>query len=64
LTTTKVRPGKTWDISASDLAMRLKMGEKLRLIDVREPHELAISSLPEEENFPLGQLAGRLSETG
>jgi adenylyltransferase/sulfurtransferase len=42
--------------------MRLKMGEKLRLIDVREPHELAISSLPEEENFPLGQLAGRLSE--
>ena len=54
--------GKNWDISASDLAMRLKMGEKLRLIDVREPHELAISSLPEEENFPLGQLAGRLSE--
>jgi sulfur-carrier protein adenylyltransferase/sulfurtransferase len=54
--------GKNWDISASDLAMRLKMGEKLRLIDVREPHELAISSLPEEENFPLGQLAARLSE--
>jgi adenylyltransferase/sulfurtransferase len=54
--------GKNWDISASDLARRLKIGEKLRLIDVREPHELAISSLPEEENFPLGQLAGRLSE--
>jgi adenylyltransferase/sulfurtransferase len=54
--------GKNWDISASDLAMRLKMGEKLRLIDVREPHELAISSLPGEENIPLGQLAGRLSE--
>jgi len=54
--------GKNWDISASDLALRLQNGEKLRLIDVREPHELAISSLPGEENIPLGQLAARLSE--
>jgi adenylyltransferase/sulfurtransferase len=54
--------GKDWDISATDLALRLKNGEKLRLIDVREPHELVISSLPGEENFPLGQLAGRLPE--
>ena len=54
--------GKNWDISAADLALRLQHGEKLRLIDVREPHELAISSLPEEENFPLGQLAARLPE--
>jgi adenylyltransferase/sulfurtransferase len=54
--------GKNWDISATDLALRLKNGEKIRLIDVREPHELAISSLPGEENIPLGQLAGRLSE--
>ena len=54
--------GKNWDISASDLAKRLKNGEKLRLIDVREPHELAISSLPGEENIPLGQLAAHLPE--
>jgi adenylyltransferase/sulfurtransferase len=54
--------GKNWDISASELAARLRGGEKIRLIDVREPHELAISSLPAEENFPLGQLAARLSE--
>jgi adenylyltransferase/sulfurtransferase len=54
--------GKNRDISASDLALRLKAGEKLRLIDVREPHELAISSLPGEENIPLGQLAAHLSE--
>jgi adenylyltransferase/sulfurtransferase len=54
--------GKNWDISATDLALRLQCGEKLRLIDVREPHELAISSLPGEENFPLGQLAARLPE--
>ena len=54
--------GMDWDISATDLAARLRNGEKIRLIDVREPHELAISSLPGEEVFPLGQLAARLSE--
>jgi len=54
--------GKNWDISASDLALRLQNGEKIRLIDVREPHELAISSLPGGENIPLGQLAARLPE--
>src|SRR5664280_75283 len=54
--------GKNWDISARDLALRLQNGEKLLLIDVREPHELAISSLPGEENIPLGQLAAHLSE--
>jgi len=54
--------GKNWDISVTELAARLRGGEKLRLIDVREPHELAISALPGEENFPLGQLASRLAE--
>ena len=51
-----------WDISATDLAARLQRGEKIRLIDVREPHEVEISSIPGEELFPLGQLADRLSE--
>jgi sulfur-carrier protein adenylyltransferase/sulfurtransferase len=54
--------GREWDISATDLAARLQRGEKIRLIDVREPHELAISSLPGEQLIPLGQLAARLSE--
>ena len=56
--------GMDWDISATDLALRLKNGEKLRLIDVREPHELAISSLPGEENFPLGPAGGAPARTG
>ena len=34
----------------------------LKLLDVREPHELQISALPNALNIPLGQLAGRLSE--
>jgi rhodanese-related sulfurtransferase len=34
----------------------------LKLLDVREPHELQISALPGATNIPLGTLAARLSE--
>ncbi len=54
--------GLNWDITATDLAAKLQHGKKIRLIDVREPHEVAISSMPGEELFPLGQLAARLPE--
>ncbi|PWH18988.1 MAG: molybdenum cofactor biosynthesis protein MoeB [Anaerolineae bacterium] len=54
--------GKEWDISATELAQKLKNGERLRLIDVREPHELEISQIPGAQLIPLGQLAARLSE--
>jgi adenylyltransferase/sulfurtransferase len=54
--------GEGWDISAVDLAARLKNGSPLRLLDVREPHELEISHLPGANLIPLGQLASRLSE--
>ncbi len=53
---------RKWEISATELAARIERGEKIRLIDVREPHEVAISSLPGEELYPLGQLAARLHE--
>jgi adenylyltransferase/sulfurtransferase len=49
------------DISATELAQRLK-SNGIVLLDVREPHELAISSLPAAINIPLGMLAARLSE--
>jgi adenylyltransferase/sulfurtransferase len=54
--------GKDWDISATELAQRIQRGEKLRLIDVREPHELEISYIAGAELFPLGELASRLPE--
>lgn len=54
--------GQDWDISAEELAERLKKGDPVRLIDVREPHELEISNIPGARLIPLGQLAGRLSE--
>jgi adenylyltransferase/sulfurtransferase len=53
--------GADWDISARELAARLERNH-IRLIDVREPHELEISRIPGADLFPLGQLASRLSE--
>ena len=51
-----------WEIDPTDLAKRLEQGERVRLIDVREPHELEISSIEGAELFPLGSLAARLHE--
>ncbi|HET9911875.1 MAG TPA: molybdopterin-synthase adenylyltransferase MoeB [Anaerolineales bacterium] len=53
--------GANWDITAPELAERVKTNH-LKLVDVREPHELEISKLPDATNIPLGQLAARLSE--
>ncbi len=53
--------GAGWDITAAELAERVKSNH-LKLIDVREPHELEISALPSAVNIPLGQLAARLPE--
>ncbi len=54
--------GGGWDISAGELAGRLKLGNHIRLLDVREPHELQISRIEGATLIPLGQLASRLSE--
>ena len=54
--------GREWDITAPELAERLKQGNHIHLIDVREPHELEIAHLEDATLIPLGQLASRLSE--
>jgi adenylyltransferase/sulfurtransferase len=54
--------GGDWDITAQELVERLETDNHLRLLDVREPHELKISQLPNATLIPLGQLASRLSE--
>ena len=53
--------GAGYDIGAVELAARLKQNHLMQL-DVREPHELQISALPDAVNIPLGSLAARLSE--
>jgi len=54
--------GEGWDIDASQLEARLKESVPPLLLDVREPHELQISWLPNAVNIPLGTLAAHLSE--
>jgi molybdopterin/thiamine biosynthesis adenylyltransferase/rhodanese-related sulfurtransferase len=53
--------GEAFDITAAELAARLGQNGVV-LLDVREPHELEISRLPNSVNIPLGNLAARLSE--
>ena len=50
--------GGGWDITAPELAERLKQGNHLRLLDVREPHELEISQHRGRHADPAGA-AGR-----
>jgi adenylyltransferase/sulfurtransferase len=54
--------GEGWDINAPQLALLLQGPSAPLLLDVREPHELEISWLPNAANIPLGTLAARLSE--
>jgi sulfur-carrier protein adenylyltransferase/sulfurtransferase len=51
-----------WSITARELSARLQRGDPIRLLDVREPHELQISRLEGATLIPYGQLASRLSE--
>ncbi len=53
---------KQFEIEPKELAKQLKDGNKPKLIDVREPHELTISHIEGAQLIPLGQLAARLSE--
>lgn len=48
------------EVTPSDLAQALREGQVV-LLDVREPHELEISSLPGALNIPLGVLAQSIS---
>lgn len=53
---------KRFEIDPRGLAEELKNGHQLKLIDVREPHELQVSHIEGAKLIPLGQLAARLSE--
>lgn len=51
-----------WDIEAKELSERIQRGERLRLIDVREPHEWAIAHIDGAELVPLATLPERMHE--
>jgi rhodanese-related sulfurtransferase len=49
-------------ITVEDLKSKRDRGEPVTLVDVREPHEWAISELPGSVKIPLGTLPQRLAE--
>jgi adenylyltransferase/sulfurtransferase len=51
-----------WEVEPAALSAELRTGRHVRLIDVREPHELEISSLQGAQSIPLGTLGSRLQE--
>lgn len=50
------------EITATELKQRLDSGEDIQIIDVREPHEVAIAKIPNSVHIPLGQVLNRMNE--
>jgi adenylyltransferase/sulfurtransferase len=48
------------EITPAELALRLRRGDDIDLIDVREPHELQIAAIPNVRLIPLGTLGDAL----
>lgn len=49
-----------FEITAAQVKRRLDAGEKLHLIDVREPNEFAIARIEGSQLIPMRQLPGEL----
>jgi rhodanese-related sulfurtransferase len=49
-----------FEISAAEVKRRLDAGEKLHLIDVREPNEFAIARIEGSDLIPMRQVPGEL----
>jgi rhodanese-related sulfurtransferase len=55
-------PGRVREISVEDLREKRDRGEMPALLDVREPHEYALSDLPGSIKVPLGTLPRSLEK--
>lgn len=54
---------QTWqEWQPEDIASKLKAGEKLTIIDVREPDEWILGHIPEAKHIPLGQIPARIQD--
>jgi molybdopterin/thiamine biosynthesis adenylyltransferase/rhodanese-related sulfurtransferase len=54
--------GTAMDITVTELKARMDRGDAPRLIDIREPHEHAICTIPGAELIPAAQFIQRLGE--
>ena len=50
------------EITATEMKERLDKGERIQIIDVREPHEYEIAKIPNSKLIPLGQVLNRMNE--
>jgi rhodanese-related sulfurtransferase len=50
------------EITVEELKTKLARGEKLHLLDVREPEEFALTQLEGAQLIPLGELQSRIDE--
>jgi adenylyltransferase/sulfurtransferase len=53
---------KLEEISATELNVRRSSGDRVQVIDVREPHEFEIARIPGTKLIPLGQVVSRMNE--
>src|SRR5713101_9042788 len=50
------------EIEPLELRARLDRGERLEVLDVRQPEEIAIASFPRALHIPMGDIPSRLTE--
>jgi rhodanese-related sulfurtransferase len=50
------------EISPAEFVARRERGDSMLLLDVREPYELAIASVPGAVHIPMGEVPDRLAE--
>lgn len=50
------------EITSKALEQKIKAGERVNVIDVREADEVAMGKLPEAEHIPMGEIPNRLNE--
>ncbi|MEN2768423.1 rhodanese-like domain-containing protein [Ornithinibacillus xuwenensis] len=50
------------EITVTELATKLKNGDKINIIDVREDEEVAMGKIPGARHIPLGEIADRLDD--
>ena len=50
------------EIEPEELKQRLERGDRLMILDVREPEEIALASFPQAKNIPMGDIPSRLAE--
>jgi adenylyltransferase/sulfurtransferase len=50
------------EITATELKQRLDRGDRIQLIDVREPGEYDVARIPDAKLIPLGEVVSRKGE--